>query len=95
MARSLVISMMREAGLSVRIDPVGKNILGRRQGRRETPAILFGSHIDKVPNGGRFDGVLGCMAAIECVQTLNEVGIMTERPYCCSGSSLVTVPNKK
>lgn len=79
MARSLVISMMREAGLSVRIDPAG-NILGRRQGRKENPAILFGSHIDTVPNGGRFDGVLGCMAAIECVQTLNEVGIMTEHP---------------
>lgn len=78
-ARALVMTMMREAGLAVRIDAAG-NILGRRDGRRAAPPILFGSHIDTVPNGGRFDGVLGCLAGIECVQTLNEAGARTEHP---------------
>ncbi len=78
-ARALVITMMREAGLTVRIDAAG-NILGRREGRRSAPLILFGSHIDTVPNGGRFDGVLGCLAGIECIETLNEAGARTEHP---------------
>lgn len=77
--RQLVISMMRDAGLDVRIDPAG-NILGRRGGRSNKAAILFGSHIDTVPNGGRFDGILGCLAGIECLQTLNEARSTTDHP---------------
>ena len=42
--------------------------------------MLFGSHIDSVPNGGNFDGDLGSLAAIEAIQTLNERGITTRRP---------------
>ena len=77
--RDLAMAMMREAGLTITIDPAG-NILGRRQGRKEAPVIMFGSHIDTVPNGGRYDGILGCLAGIECLHTLEEAGSLTEHP---------------
>jgi N-carbamoyl-L-amino-acid hydrolase len=77
--RDLTIAMMQEAGLDVRIDPAC-NIIGRRPGRSGKPAILFGSHIDTVPNGGRFDGILGCLAGIECLHTLNDAQVETEHP---------------
>ena len=57
--RAYVTSLMREAGLEVRVDAAG-NILGRRAGREPgLPAILFGSHIDSVPEGGNYDGDVG------------------------------------
>ncbi len=77
--RTAVMAMMREAGLNVTIDPAG-NILGRRAGQIEAPVILFGSHIDTVPHGGRYDGVLGCLASIECLHTLQEADVSTKHP---------------
>src|SRR3954454_19477540 len=57
--RKWAIDQMRAAALDVRIDPAG-NILGRRAGTNPSlPPILFGSHIDSVPNGGNFDGDVG------------------------------------
>ncbi|MGH7601136.1 MAG: Zn-dependent hydrolase, partial [bacterium] len=48
--RNYVIALMREAGLQVKIDAAG-NIIGRREGREpKLPSIIFGSHIDSVPN---------------------------------------------
>jgi N-carbamoyl-L-amino-acid hydrolase len=77
--RQLVMEMMREVGLAVSVDAAG-NILGRRAGRRDLPAILFGSHIDTVREAGRFDGVLGVVAAIECVALLQSTDRLTEHP---------------
>src|ERR1700760_2909637 len=77
--RQLVMEMMREVGLAVSVDAAG-NILGRRAGRRGLPAILFGSHIDTVREAGRFDGVLGVVAAIECVGVLQSTDRLTEHP---------------
>jgi hydantoinase/carbamoylase family amidase len=58
---------MTEAGLDVVWDPVG-NIFGRLQGRQpQLPEVWTGSHLDSVPNGGRFDGALGVVAAIEAI----------------------------
>ena len=66
-AKDLVASYMEEAGLSVREDAVG-NLFGRREGRDpEAPAVLVGSHVDSVYNGGDFDGPLGVLAGIEVV----------------------------
>jgi len=62
--------MMREGGLDVGVDEFG-NLIGQRSGRREA-ALLAGSHLDTVPQGGIFDGALGVVAAIECAQTLRE-----------------------
>jgi N-carbamoyl-L-amino-acid hydrolase len=78
--RSYIMSLMREAGLQVRIDAAG-NIIGRREGRdAKLPAIIFGSHIDSVPNGGNYDGDVGSLGAIECAQVLHENNFTTRHP---------------
>lgn len=70
--RRFAMDLMRQAGLAVRIDPVG-NIIGERAGsRRGALPILFGSHIDSVPEGGNYDGDVGSMSAIEVAHTLGE-----------------------
>lgn len=78
--RRYVAGLMREAGLDVRVDTAG-NIIGRREGSgRGLPAILFGSHIDSVPDGGNYDGDVGSIGAIEVAQTLAERRITTRHP---------------
>lgn len=71
--------MENEAKLKVRIDPAG-NLIGRREGKDHTPAILVGSHIDTVRGGGRFDGVSGVIAGIEIARRLEEEGIKMIHP---------------
>jgi N-carbamoyl-L-amino-acid hydrolase len=79
-ARKYIVSLMRSVGLAVTIDPAG-NIIGKREGKNPSlPPISFGSHTDAVPNGGNYDGDLGVIAAIECIQLLNENHLMTEHP---------------
>lgn len=78
--RRFVMQLMRDAGLTPRVDPAG-NIFARRPGRQTgAPPILVGSHIDSVPNGGNFDGDLGVLAALEVVEALNANGAMTRHP---------------
>ena len=78
--REYVTRLMQEAGLQVRVDHAG-NLSGRRPGRQPgSPPIVLGSHIDTVPLAGHYDGVLGVMAAIECVQVLEGHGIRTRHP---------------
>jgi N-carbamoyl-L-amino-acid hydrolase len=78
--RTYVMDLMQRAGLQVRIDPAG-NIIGRRPGTdsRLRP-IGLGSHADSVPNGGKYDGALGVLSAIEVVETLNDLGMVTGHP---------------
>lgn len=79
-AREHVMSLMHGTGLEVRIDEAG-NIIGRREGsEKELPPILFGSHLDTVPDGGKYDGALGVLAALECIETLKENGVKTRHP---------------
>ena len=79
-AKDRVVSYMEEAGLSVREDAAA-NLIGRREGRDpDAPAVLVGSHVDSVYNGGDFDGPLGVLAGIEVVQTMQEHGTEAERP---------------
>lgn len=78
--REYIKSLMRDAGLDVRVDTAG-NLIGRRAGREDAaPTILFGSHIDSVPGGGNYDGDVGVMGAIEVIELLNEHGIVTRHP---------------
>ena len=70
-ARAYVISLMKDAGLEIRVDPAG-NIFGRRPGSEQLPTLLFGSHINSVPHGGNFDGPLGSLGAIEVIRALND-----------------------
>lgn len=79
-ARNLVQNWMIEAGMNVRIDAAG-NIIGRYEGKQaKFPALATGSHIDTVPNGGRYDGALGVLAGIEIVRTFNENNIRLQHP---------------
>jgi N-carbamoyl-L-amino-acid hydrolase len=78
-AREYVIGLMKQAGLSVRVDPAG-NIFGRREGSEKLPILLSGSHIDSVLHGGNFDGDVGSMGAIEVIRALNDGGVKTRHP---------------
>ena len=78
-ARTYVMSLMKDAGLEIRVDPAG-NIFGRRSGSDQLSTILFGSHIDSVPRGGNFDGPLGSLGAIEVIRTLNDNYLATRHP---------------
>ncbi len=79
-ARAVVMDWMRAAKLEPSVDFAG-NIIGRRAGSdpRRKP-LLFGSHIDSVPEGGNYDGQLGTTGAIEVAQTLAEHGVTTVHP---------------
>jgi N-carbamoyl-L-amino-acid hydrolase len=80
-ARDLFVEWLREMDLSVTIDEMG-NIFGRRSGNNNDLApVMSGSHIDSQPKGGRFDGILGVMGALEVMRTLHENNVQTERPY--------------
>ena len=62
---------MVDAGMKVRLDALG-NLVGRYEGTTpNAKALLIGSHIDAVKNGGRYDGPLGVTVGIECVQALS------------------------
>jgi beta-ureidopropionase / N-carbamoyl-L-amino-acid hydrolase len=77
--RRYVIGLMRAAGIEPRIDPAG-NIFGRRDGSERLEPILFGSHIDSVPNGGNFDGDLGSLSALGAIEALAAAGVPTRHP---------------
>ena len=79
-ARDKLVEWFEEAGLTVTVDEVG-NIFGRREGKDDdlTP-VLVGSHVDSQYNGGRYDGVIGVLGALEGIETLNDIGVETERP---------------
>ena len=75
-----VAGWMREAGLEPFVDQYG-NLLARRA--TDDPAaelVLSGSHLDSVPNGGNYDGVLGVLAPLEALTLIAERGLETRRP---------------
>lgn len=69
---------LAELGLEVELDPAG-NVLGR-WAAGEGRAVLVGSHLDTVPNGGRYDGALGVLAALDVVRRLRAEGLEPRRP---------------
>ncbi|MBV8051007.1 MAG: Zn-dependent hydrolase [Acidobacteriaceae bacterium] len=77
--RAAVKEMLKAAGLDIRTDEAG-NIIARREGRKPHAPIAFGSHVDTVRNGGKYDGVLGVLAGIECVDALRTADYTTEHP---------------
>jgi len=73
-ADDLVLAWMREAGMSSRLDAIG-NVVGRYEGTAgNAPCLMLGSHLDTVRNAGKYDGMLGVVAAIDCVHVLNGRG---------------------
>lgn len=79
-AQKWVIQILKDLDLEVAVDFAG-NIIGTRPGAdAASKPISFGSHIDRVPNGGNYDGCVGSMAALEVIETLNENNISTKHP---------------
>ena len=65
---------MTQAGMTVRLDAAA-NMIGRYEGAQPgAPALIIGSHIDTVRNGGRYDGALGVMLGVDCVEALSRAG---------------------
>jgi acetylornithine deacetylase/succinyl-diaminopimelate desuccinylase-like protein len=95
-AHRLAVGWLEEAGLAVEVDPAG-NLIGRLAGRRpELPEVWSGSHLDTVPQGGRFDGALGVVAALEAVvrlgpqeRTLGVVAFRDEERGCAGSRAFV------
>ena len=77
--RDLVVGWLREAGCTVTVDAIG-NVFALRPGRRDAPPVAVGSHVDTQPSGGKFDGNYGVLAGLEVLRTLNDAGIVTDRP---------------
>ena len=78
--RRYVMGLMGDAKLDVHVDAAG-NMIGKRAGSAANLApILFGSHIDSVPEGGNYDGDVGSLGAIEVAQTLAEHNVVTRHP---------------
>jgi len=77
--RDLLVSWMREAGLTVTVDRMG-NIFGQRAGEDGLPPVMMGSHADSVPTGGKYDGQLGVLCALETIRTLNDGKVRTRHP---------------
>jgi len=79
-ARDLFVKWLKELDLEITADQMG-NIFGRRPGKNnDLPPVMAGSHIDSQPKGGRFDGILGVMGALEVMRTLHENEVETNHP---------------
>jgi N-carbamoyl-L-amino-acid hydrolase len=79
-SRQLLIHLMRQAELKIHIDPIG-NIFGRFEGNDpRAPAVLAGSHLDTVVHGGKYDGPVGVIGALEAVRTISENHVPVRSP---------------
>ena len=76
-AHDLVAAWLERRGARVRHDEAG-NVFGRFGGAG--PALLVGSHLDSVPDGGRYDGALGVVVAVEAMETLAAAHVTLRRP---------------
>jgi len=79
-ARRWVEDQMQELGLDVRTDQAGNSICSYSGQMPELPPIAMGSHTDTVPDGGRYDGALGVVAAMACARSLAATGIRLRHP---------------
>ncbi len=70
---TLLSMWMREAGLTVRTDAVG-NVIGRLEGTTDARTFMIGSHVDTVPNAGKYDGILGVLLGIAIAKALQKTG---------------------
>ena len=78
--RDWFVAACKAAGCSIAVDELG-NIFARRPGKDNArPPVAMGSHLDTQPTGGKFDGVLGVLAGLEVLRTLNDAGLQTNAP---------------
>ena len=79
-SRDLFVRWCKAAGCSITVDRMG-SIFARRGGADDSlPPVMLGSHLDTQPTGGKFDGALGVLAALEAVRRLNDLDIRTKHP---------------
>ncbi|MGH7928504.1 MAG: M28 family peptidase, partial [Candidatus Binatia bacterium] len=79
-SRQVLIHLMRQAGLKIHVDAIG-NIFGRFDGSDpKAPAVLAGSHLDTVIHGGKYDGPVGVIGALEAVRTIRENNVTVRSP---------------
>ena len=79
-ARALFTEWAEQLGMSHRMDAAG-NLIVRMEGKNPAlPAILMGSHMDTVPDGGRYDGVVGCVGALSVCEAMKEAGYTPNHP---------------
>ena len=79
LARSYVRQLCEEAGLVVREDAVGNTFARWVGSDPEAPAVATGSHIDAIPNSGRFDGTVGVLGGLEAIRALQRSGFSPTR----------------
>lgn len=79
-ARHLFRRWCEAAGLSLGVDTMGSMFATRAGTDAQALPVYIGSHLDTQPTGGKFDGVLGVLAGLEVVRTMNDLGIRTRRP---------------
>ena len=78
--RELFTAWCTAAGCTMNVDRMG-NMFARRAGTDNSlPPVMMGSHLDTQPTGGKFDGVLGVLGALEVVRSLNDLNIKTRYP---------------
>ena len=81
--RDLVVTWMRDLGLNVSIDTIG-NVRAVQSDAGDGPPVMMGSHIDTVATGGKYDGNLGVLAAMEVIETVIERGVRLDRPLAAA-----------
>jgi N-carbamoyl-L-amino-acid hydrolase len=79
-ARHLFARWCAEAGMTMAVDAMGNMFATRAGTDPDAAPVWMGSHLDTQPTGGKFDGVLGVLGALEAVRTMNDLGIRTRRP---------------
>ena len=78
--RELFRAWCEQAGCSLKIDEMGNMFAHRAGVEDDLPPVVLGSHLDTQPTGGKFDGVLGVLGALEVVRSLNDLKIKTRYP---------------
>lgn len=79
-SRDLFATWCKQAGCTVTLDRMGTMFARRPGADNSLPPVMVGSHLDTQPTGGKFDGALGVLAALEMVRTLNDLDIKTRHP---------------
>jgi N-carbamoyl-L-amino-acid hydrolase len=74
-ARAWLKDKIGQAGLEFRVDAAGNHSAKLACGPEGAPSLLIGSHLDSVPNGGRFDGALGVLAGLEALRCISQAGL--------------------
>ena len=79
-ARNLLQKWSEEAGMTMKVDELGSMFLKRKGTDKNALPVVIGSHLDTQPTGGKYDGVLGVLAGLEIIRTLNDFNILSNLP---------------